>query len=189
MAEMTAGGWASVAGTAISMYGQYASARAAKAEGELTQRSADLEAGQMRRRAKQAFAAGQRQAQDELRNAKLMQSRALMLAAAGGGGASDPSIVNLIAGIADEGAKRASLHMQAARQESGALRLQAISTQYGGANARDAAGVRAAGYRGKMVETAASGAGGIFSKYSSGDKPNSSTGQASGYSFPSGAKF
>lgn len=159
---MSAGGYAQLAGAAFSVYSNHAAARAAKAEGRLAERAAELEADQMRRRAKQAFASGQRAAQDELRQAKLMQSRALMLAAVGGS-ASDPSIVNLLAGIVDEGAKRASLHMQAARQESGQLRLGALATQFGGQQANDRSRGEAKAYEGRAITTAAS-AGATFAK-------------------------
>lgn len=68
-----------------------------------------FEAEQFRINANQAKAASQRDAEEETRQAALVQSRILAVAAASGAGASDPTVVRLIGKQAGEGAYRAAL--------------------------------------------------------------------------------
>jgi hypothetical protein len=152
-------------GTLLSAYGQWAQGRAAKAEGESAEAAARIEANQMRQRAKAAMRAGQQNALDEIEQGELAASRALALAAAGGGGASDPTIVNIISGIADEGARRAGIHMRNAREESSSIRLNALSHEFGGQNAADMGRVQQAGARLGASVTAMKGATTLYERY------------------------
>jgi hypothetical protein len=71
--------------------------------------AAQFQADQLRQNANTAQAASQRQAFDIDRQTQFITSRALAVAAASGGGASDPSVVRLIARDAGEGAYQRSL--------------------------------------------------------------------------------
>lgn len=75
--------------------------------------------------AKEEFALSQRSAMEEERQARLLASRALAVAAAGGGSVGDPTVANLIADISGEGAYRAGLELYKGRTKARATRQQA----------------------------------------------------------------
>jgi hypothetical protein len=152
-------------GTLISVWGQWQAGRAAKAEGQLQEAAARLEANQRRRAAQQAIVAAQQQALQEQRNAKLLASRALVLSSAGGGDSSDPSISRILFGIADEGFKRAATHMAAGREEARNLRLQAMATQFEGENVAAEGRMRQRAYQTQAGATALKGAQSLYEKY------------------------
>ena len=85
-----------VGGTLLSAYNQTQMAKASLA-------GAKIRAVQLEEKAGQERAISQRKAVNVRRQAKLAESRALALAAASGGGASDPTVMNIISGIAGEG--------------------------------------------------------------------------------------
>lgn len=70
-------------------------------------RGADFEAKQMEVQAGQERAASQRRAREERRQTQLMQSRAQAVSAASGGGAVDPTVVDIIGDIEEDGEYRA----------------------------------------------------------------------------------
>ncbi len=153
------------AGALLSVWGQWQAGRAAKAEGQLQAAAARLQANQMRRAAQQAVVAGQQRAQEELRNARLLASRAIVLSAAGGGDPSDPTISRILIGIADEGFRRAGVEFANAREEARGLRMQALATQFEGENAAAQGRVKQAAYR-LEASTALLGAGAsLYERY------------------------
>jgi hypothetical protein len=91
---------------AFQAFGQAESAVSHVQFGEQARQAADYRAQQLRINAGQAQAGAQRQAFDVDRQTQFITSRALAVAAASGGGASDPTVVNLIARDAGEGAYR-----------------------------------------------------------------------------------
>jgi hypothetical protein len=68
------------------------------------------------------------------RRTDLLASRALAVAAASGGGASDPTVVNTIAGIAQEGAYRKAVALYRGDEEARKLTMQAEAAEFEGEN-------------------------------------------------------
>ena len=121
------------------LMGALGSSRAAKA----ARRAARKERALAEIQAQSVRASGQRQAFEEQRQAQLVESRALALAAASGAGASDPTAVKILSGIEAEGAYRAAVRMYESEEEArylelsgklraGALNDQASATRFGG---------------------------------------------------------
>lgn len=119
---------------------------------------ANYQASQLERNAGQSQAVAQRQAIEERRKARLLESRAQAVAAASGGGASDSTVVNLIGNIEKQG------------------EYNALTALYNGdmqaANMKEEAGIRrktgkAAAYAGQTqaASTILSGASSLYNKY------------------------
>ncbi len=98
--------------------------------------AAEYEAAQLRQNAGQAMAASERQAFDVDRQAQYITSNAIATAAASGGGASDPTVVNLIARNAGEMAYRKAVTLYNGEDRSRALNMQADAREYAGKNAQ-----------------------------------------------------
>ncbi|MGH6629477.1 MAG: hypothetical protein ACREB3_07075, partial [Burkholderiales bacterium] len=101
--------WLNLVGTGFQIWGALESGRAARIAGERARYAAQFEAWQAERQAGNAIAISQREALEQRRQADLVASRNLALAAASGGGASDPTIVRLLSNIAADGAYRAAV--------------------------------------------------------------------------------
>lgn len=111
--------------------------------------AAQFQADQLRQNAGTAQAAAQRQAFDVDRQTQFITSRALAVAAASGGGASDPTVVNLIAKDAGEGAYRRSLALYAGNDQARMDQMSADAKIYEGQTTeRNSLEVGAAGYAG-----------------------------------------
>lgn len=93
------------AGTAV---GAYTSYQAANAQADADKQRAAVEAQWAERRSLEERAAAQRTSGDELRKARLAQSRLGAVAGASGSGASDPTVMNLFQGIEAEGSYNAA---------------------------------------------------------------------------------
>ena len=133
-----------VFGTILELAGANKSAKGQERAGELA-----LERGREQRTfneiaASQVFAVGQREAFEDQRQAKLMASRAVAVAAAGGAVA---DIDHLIADIYGEGAYRASLAMHAAESEAERLRFAGAQAEQYGMEVRDESKKAARGTR------------------------------------------
>lgn len=113
--------------------------------------AADLSASGLESAGDQAVAASQRRAQEELRRSKLLSSRALAVAAASGAGASDPTVVDIISGIAGEGAYRSELALYEGREAKRAMDAKADAARYQGKQARGASYINAATSFGKTM--------------------------------------
>lgn len=72
-------------------------------QAEITRRQGELNAMALEQQANSDRATAQRAAADKHRQSRLQQSRALAVAAASGAGAVDPSVLDIIGGIAGEG--------------------------------------------------------------------------------------
>ena len=103
--------------------------------GEQAKESADFQAEQLRQNAGQAQASAQRTAYDASRQTDYANSRALAVAAASGGGASDPTVVNLIARNAGEGAYRQAVALYGGDEKARLDNMQADAKEFEGANA------------------------------------------------------
>jgi hypothetical protein len=102
--------------------------------GQAAQASDNFQADQLREQANDAQASGQRQAAIDERQARYVASNALAAAAASGGGASDPTVINLIAGIAQEGSYRQQVALYQGDERGRLLRMQAAAREQEGAN-------------------------------------------------------
>jgi len=111
--------------------------------GQDQQQAASYTAQQLRYNAEQENAVAQFSAEEKRRQTRLLMSRALAVAAAGGGSASDPTVLNLMAGIETEGrlAAMADLYEGAARARG--LNLEADAREYEGRVASKAARLKA----------------------------------------------
>lgn len=127
-----AGSLIGVAGLAMQAGGGYQSEQAAKKAAQARSDAAEFEAQQLEQNAGQTVAAAQRQAFETERTGKYAQSRALAVAAASGGGASDPTVMNTIAGLASETAYRKSLDLYQGEERARQLNLSAAASRYSG---------------------------------------------------------
>ena len=123
--------------------------------GQGQQQADSFAAQQLRYNAGQENAVAQFSAEEKRRQTRLLMSRALAVAAAGGGSASDPTVLNLMAGIETEGriAAMSDLYEGAARARG--LNLEADTKDYEGRVASKAARLKAS-------STLLTGAKGIF---------------------------
>mgnify|MGYP001570328437 CR=1 FL=1 len=165
-----------VLGTALQSGGEKQAGRDEKA-------AADFQAAQLRVNAGQAVAASQIDAANETRKSKLLQSRALALAAASGGGAVDPSVMKIISGLAGEGKLASLTQLYAGDERARAMNSQAAATEYEGVLKKKAYDTKARG-------TILSGAKSIYDTlgpaFSSG---GGRTGDTSGYETSPGVMY
>lgn len=145
----------------FSVGGSLIKARAQRQYGKAVDSAAQFEAEQLEQKAGQSIAVSQRVAREEVRKAELAQSRALALAAASGGGASDPTVVNIIAGLAGEGAYRQMVALYEGEDRARSYRLNADARRYEGKSARKAGTIGATG-------TLLSAGGSMLAKYGGG---------------------
>ena len=156
---------ASIAGTAMTVAGQRAQARS---EAQFRAQQAtmkEVEAKQLETRAIQDVAVAQRSAQEEQRRSRIIQSRALALAAASGGSASDPTVVNIISDLAGEGAYRSAVAMYEGEDQARTDRMAAAAARYEGAGLTQSAQSvqRSANYA--TAGTVFSSVGSMYGKY------------------------
>jgi hypothetical protein len=140
-----------VAGTALTAGSQIGAGIAARRAGDYQAQQADIAAGQQQ-------AAAQRTAQTVDRQSKVLQSRALAVAAASGGGASDPTVVDLVSRIAGEGAYRSQLALYEGNDAARTLQMRADAARFQGRQSQTAGFVNAFG-------TVLKGASSLFDKY------------------------
>lgn len=149
-----------VAGTALTAHSQ------AKA-GRRAQRVAEAQALELEYGAGQKKAESQRTALEVERQGKLEASRALAVAAASGGGASDPTIINLMAQLAGETNYRKMVALYEGEAESEAMMKEAKVVREEGRAARKASQLQAFG-------TVLSGGSSMYSKFGGGGPSSSS---------------
>lgn len=101
-----------------------------------SQQAAEYQAAQLRQNAGQSQAMAERQAYNQDLDTRLLESRALAVAAASGGGASDPTVVNTIARIAGEGAYRKAAALYGGQDQARRQQMQAQAAEYHGAEER-----------------------------------------------------
>lgn len=118
---------------------------------------AQFQSQQLNVSAGQAQAAGQHNAIDIERQTQLNASRALAVAASSGGGASDPTVVSLLAQNAADGAYRKATALYEGDDQARSLKLQAAGVDTGSKIAQGNSKARQAAM---LVDTAASAYGG-----------------------------
>lgn len=173
--------WGEAGGTVLGAFGSVLQSRAAHSAGadayqagKATLEAAEFEAGQLDTAANQAVGAGQRAAAEERRKGRLIQSRILALAAAGGG-ASDPTVMNLMADAAGEAEYRALLAGYEAgeiarvrRMESSARRYEGRVALQQGLSERQTFRTRASSTLLSGLTKTAKGASSLYTKYGMG---------------------
>lgn len=142
------------AGTAISAGGSIIGANSEAKELRSQADQLDANAGLER-------ASSQRAAIDERRQARLVASRGLALAAASGGGADDPSVVNALAGIEGEGEYRALTALYNGDQSAAGMEADAAAKRRGAKSVKTAGLIKAAG---SILSTGAS----VYDRYGGG---------------------
>ena len=123
-------------GMGLELAGNLESAAGNFEHGEQAQKAANFQAEQLRQSANSAVAASQRDAYFIQRQAEYARSTAIANAAASGGGASDPTVLNIIARNAEEMAYRKSLALYAGEDKARMLLMQADAKEFEGANAK-----------------------------------------------------
>jgi len=111
--------------------------------GDAADRLAKYKAGQLEQRAGQERAVAQRRAESARRSSRYAESRALALAAASGGGASDPTVVNIMAGIAGEGEMAAQSALYEGEERARGSEMAAGASRYEGTQAKRASYIKA----------------------------------------------
>lgn len=114
-----------VIGTVLSVVSSLRSASIAEAQAKSYNQIAAFEAAQLEQQAQEEQAVAQRKAHENLRKSRLMQSRALAIAASSGGGAMDPTVVKIIADLAGEGSYRAGMDLYEGESRARSLKMGA----------------------------------------------------------------
>lgn len=155
-------------GTLMQFRGQMDQAKAADAAGLNAMAASNYKAAQLRQNAGQQIAASQQARNEELRKAKLMASRALAVAGAGGGGASDPTVLNLIADIEGEGAYRGALDIYQGQDAARQMEQGALTSELEGQTAYSQAKSRSRAMKTQAWANLAMNTGSMFMKYGGG---------------------
>lgn len=158
-------------GGALDAFGQAAGGVSHVMFGIQARQAAQFQAAQLRQNAGTAQAASQRTAFDIDRQTQFITSRALAVAAGSGGGASDPTVVNLIARDAGEGAYQKQLALYGGKDRARLDMESADAKTFEGKTTfENSLQVGAAGYAGgatNLLKTQARGAS-LFQKYGGG---------------------
>lgn len=159
---------ASVAGMFMQQKGASEAASAARVSGERARVAAQFEAAQIEQMAGQSIAVSQQDAREQRRQAELVQSRAIAVAAAGGGGVSDETIVRLLSRQAGEGAYRSAVALYKGEERARQLRMQASAKLYEGDLAAESANTRADSYKTAAAGSLLNSGATLFSRYGMG---------------------
>lgn len=159
---------ATAVGGALKYEGYSQAAQASRLAGQRRRVASEFEAEQLEQQAGQVVAASQRDALEEKRRADFAASRALALAAASGGGASDTTIVNLIAGLKGEGAYRSAVALYRGEDEARKLRMGAKARRFEGLAAEEGAAYESAGYETMATASIFDTGATLFSRYGGG---------------------
>lgn len=165
------------AGTALSVMGNWNKANAYSDIGSQQKAGAELEAQQFEANAKNAIGASQVGAYEQERQGTIAASRALAVAAASGGGASDPTIVNLMARMAGESHYNAMAALYQGQEQARVMTNQAAVARYGGEVSKYASEQASGASKFSALSTALTGAASLYGKYGKGQpgKPNLET--------------
>ncbi len=132
-------------GNQTDAFGQSFSAGSEFIHGLQARDAAEFQAQQLRINADNALASSQRVAEDSDRQAQIIKSRALAVAAASGGGASDPGVVSIMARNAEEMAYRRQAALYEGLDRARSLNLAADTRVYEGKAAAVNSAINAAG--------------------------------------------
>jgi len=127
------------ASTAMMLAGTLFSASNQLQMGDAQRKMAGYEASQLRSGANDAVAASQRNALEERRKARLLNSRAQAVAASSGGGASDPTVANIMGDITAQGEYNALTALYNGDEQANYMRREADARIKSGRLAQSAA--------------------------------------------------
>jgi hypothetical protein len=137
-------GWLAAASSLTEAYGLREQGRVARIQAGRQKLYAEFAMWNAERTGALVVAASQRQAAEERRQADLVASRALAVAAASGGGVSDPTVVNIIARTRGEGVYRANVALYEGAERARSMRIEAAGGGDFDASSSIRAGVNAA---------------------------------------------
>lgn len=169
-----------IASSVTGFMGANKAASAARLAAERTAAAKRFEAKQLLINAGQEQAAGQRAGFEQERQAQLIQSRQIALAAASGAGASDPTIMKLIARTEKEGSYRAAVAIYGGEEKARQLRMAAAGRQYEADAAITAGAQTAQAYQIAGVGSLLRGGASLFAKYGMGGPKGSGDSAALG---------
>ena len=149
---------ASVAAGVIKARNTLAAGRAEQQAARARQQALEHEAAQARQQAGQERATSQRAAFEKRRKTRLLESRALALAAASGAGAGDPTVENLLGDIGAEGEFRALSELFVGEERALGLETRADLRSFEGRQERRAGDVARRASRGTAVAQVFAGA-------------------------------
>lgn len=141
---------------------------AARLNAQRQQQADEFEAQQLEIQAGQVVAAGQRGALEEERQARLVQSRAIAVAAASGGSVADPTVINILARSAGEGTYRAGVALYQGEERAREMRMQAVGKRFEGQIAIEGGQARAQAARTQGITSLLSTGASLFTKYGGG---------------------
>jgi hypothetical protein len=167
MADVAAAGM-KVVGSLLEMEGHNQAGEAARVAGRRRNVAAQFEAEQLEQQAGQSVAASQRTALEEKRKADLVASRALALAAASGGGASDTSVVKIIADLKGEGSYRSAVALYRGEEQARKLRMAGKAKRYEGALAEESGIQEQAGHEIAGMASLFTGGSSLYGRYGAG---------------------
>ena len=154
-----------VASMVTGAQGSSAAAKGAKAAGRRTAAAKQFEAQQLRINAGQQIAAGQAAAFEQERQARLVASRQIAVAAASGAGASDPTVNTMIARTAKEGSYRAAVALYQGEDAARQMRMAAAGKDYEAQAGIDAGETQADAYKLLGRSQLLAGGSSLFAKY------------------------
>jgi len=157
-----------VAGAVSSIAGGFSAANAAKTAAQRQKTEAEFEAEQMTQAAGQAIATSQRDAIEQRRQARLLQSRAIAISGASGASVTDPTVLNLIGDIAGQGSYRAAVALYQGEDKARQLNMGAAAKRYEGEVALETGRNKARAYQIQGITGALSSASTMFGKYGGG---------------------
>lgn len=150
----------------------------------------EYEAQQLKAAGGEAVGIGMRAAQDQTLKAMLANSKAMALVGASGAGASDPTVMNIIARTAGEGAYRSAVAMYEGEAQARLDRMKAAALRYEGqTGVSDAAAAARAAQAGALATAFTGGLKGLsmYEKYWAGPKPDATAASVPVASMASGA--
>jgi hypothetical protein len=131
--------WLAAAAPYVAAAGTVVSVVQQQNAGKQAQLNADFEAAQYEKQANAELAVSQQDAVRARRESRYLQSRAQAVAAASGAGATDPTVVNLIGDLEEEGEYNALTALYNGSQRAEAARSGATITRQRGKAYRNAA--------------------------------------------------
>lgn len=154
-----------IASTAMTVAGTMRQASAMEAQGEMQAQQAQFEAAQQDQIAGLERASAQRTAEEERRRARLIESRAIALAASQGGSVADPTVVDILGDISAEGEYRARTALFEGEQRATNRELAGRVRRFEGRAAKRGASAAAGGKRFSGIATAIGQGSSLFEKY------------------------
>lgn len=177
-----------VGSTLLKFGGAQDAAKASLIAGHRARDAAEAKARSLDVKAGEELAIGQQRGFEETRRARLVASRLVALAASSGGGASDPTVINLMAGISGEGAYRQAVRVYEGKETARGLREQANNVRYEGQMAEEAASMKSKAYRTAAKGAILQGAASMFGSYGMGGPGKTDLSGTDDYSTYSGGR-